>query len=116
MGRRGHDRERQVRLLLEADDWFVVRAAGSLGDADLVALKDGRRPRLIEVKSSSKERGPYADFGPQDRSEFSFAARLAGAEAWLIWWPPHGKPHWIAEFEWPQTFTNKTNTQGAHHG
>lgn len=98
---RGHSRERAVRRLLEADDWWVCRAAGSLGDADLVALKDGSRPRLIEVKSSAK--GPYEHFGPKDRADLLFAAFLAGADAWLCWWPPRGKPTWIHSHEWPQS-------------
>lgn len=77
----------------------MARAAGSLGDADLVALQDGKRPMLIEVKSTAD--GPYKTFGPKERAELSFAARLAGAEAWLVWWPPRGKARWIAEHEWP---------------
>lgn len=96
---RGHQRERAVKLLLEDDDWFVVRAAGSLGDADLVALKDGHRPRLIEVKSSAK--GPYEHFWPADRARLLFAAELAGADAYLVWWPPRGKPTWILSDAWP---------------
>jgi Holliday junction resolvase len=98
---RGHDRERAVRRLLEAEDWFVARAAGSLGDVDLVALKVGYRPRLIEVKSTAG--GPYERFGPKDRADLKFAARMAGAVALLCWWPPRGKPVWIAENEWPET-------------
>ena len=96
---RGHDRERAVRRLLEDDDWFVARAAGSLGDVDLVALRAGSRPRLIEVKSTAA--GPYHGFGPKDRTDLLFAARLAGAEAVLCWWPPRGKPMWIGSDDWP---------------
>ena len=94
----GITRERQVRRDLEADDWWVCRAAGSLGDADLVALKQGVA-RLIEVKATA--RGPYHGFGPKDRADLLFAAKLAGAEAWLCWWPPRGKPHWINSIAWP---------------
>jgi Holliday junction resolvase len=97
--RRGHNRERQVRDLLLSDDWFVTRAAGSLGDADLVALKAGERPRLIEVKSTAA--GPYHGFGPKDRADLLFAAELAGADAWLCWWPPRGRPSWIHSNIWP---------------
>lgn len=97
--RRGHDRERRVRDLLVADDWFVTRAAGSLGDADLVALKAGAPPRIIEVKSTT--RGPFHSFGPQCRREIRAAARQAGAEAWLVWWPPRSKPKWLHESDWP---------------
>lgn len=85
--------------MLEGDDWFVARAAGSLGDADLVALKDGKVPRLIEVKSTAQ--GPYEHFGPKDRADLRFAAEIAGAVAELCWWPPRGKPRWIPATEWP---------------
>ena len=100
MSQRGHQRERAVRDLLRSEDWFVVRAAGSLGDADLLALRAGSRPRLIEVKSSAAS--PYAHFLPADRYRLSQAAKLAGAEAWLAYWPPRGKLRWIPESEWPE--------------
>jgi len=96
---RGHDRERAVRRLLEADDWWVCRAAGSLGDADLVALKPGKRPLMVEVKSTAG--GPYEHFGPKARTDLLFAASIAGADATLCWWPPRGKPTWITPDCWP---------------
>ena len=95
----GHDRERQIRKLLEDDGWFVIRAPGSLGVADLVALKDGERPRLIESKATKG--GPYAGFGPADRHLLSRAAYRAGADAFLYWWPSRGKLRVIGEPEWP---------------
>lgn len=95
---RGHDRERAVKLVRQQEDYWVCRAAGSLGDADLVALKDGQPPQLIEVKSTIN---PYDHFGPKDRADLKFAARLAGAEALLAWWPKRGKLRWIPESEWP---------------
>ncbi len=96
---RGHQRERQVRDWLTERDWIVVRAAGSLGCIDLVALKTGETPRLIEVKSTAG--GPYERFGPADRAELSVNAEWAGATAWLAWWPPRGVLRWIPETEWP---------------
>lgn len=95
---RGHDRERAVRRLLEAEGWWVARAAGSLGDADLVALRHGFA-RLVEVKSTT--RGPYHGFGPAERRALLLAARIAGAEAVLCWWPPRAQPVWIESSEWP---------------
>jgi Holliday junction resolvase len=98
--RRGHNRERQVRDYLQSEDWWVCRAAGSLGDADLVALKDGHKPLLIEVKSTAG--GPYERFGPKDRADLLFAAKLAGAKAVLVWWPPHGGREWLWPASWPR--------------
>ena len=96
----GHARERQVKRLREAEGWLVVRAAGSLGTFDLVAMKDGYRPRLIEVKATAA--GPFAGFLPADRAEISEAARLAGADAELAWYPKRGKLSWITEDAWPE--------------
>lgn len=99
MSSRGHNRERAVKARLEDEDWWVARAAGSLGDTDLVALKDGHVPRLIEVKSTAG--GPYERFGPDDRARLIFAATIAGARAELAWWPPRGKLRFIPSSEWP---------------
>lgn len=96
---RGIQRERQVRKLLEDDGWWVCRAAGSLGDADLVALKSGTTPILVEVKASA--RGPFHSFGPKQREELRAAARQAGAEPVLCYWPPRKRPKWISTLGWP---------------
>lgn len=104
----GHNRERQVRALEESNGWFVVRAAGSLGDADLVLcrpepIEPGRRlaeVRLVEVKGTAG--GPYATFGPAKRQALRVAAELAGATAWLYWWPAHKSLTRVPEAEWPK--------------
>ena len=97
--RRGIQRERDLVNHLRDRDWFALRAPASLGVADVVALKDGHRPRLIEVKSTT--RSPFAGFPPADRADLLFAAGLAGAEPWLVWWPKRSKPIWLAPDEWP---------------
>lgn len=99
--RRGTQREHAVRDVLEADGWLVVRGAGSLGVADLVALHAGRKPRLVQVKSDDDS--PYGHFGPGERGRLLDAAVQAGAEAWLAWWPPGRKRglKWIHESDWP---------------
>lgn len=97
--RRGIQRERQVRDVLLSQDYWVCRAAGSLGDADLVALRDGSPALLVEVKSTAA--GPFHSFGPKDRADLSFAAKIAGARAVLCWWPPRKDPMWIWEESWP---------------
>jgi Holliday junction resolvase len=98
---RGHDRERAVVHWLRDRDWVAFRAPASLGVADVIALKAGERPRLIEVKSTAQ--GPYERFGPADRARLRFAGDLAGAEVFLIWWPPRGTMAWIPPSAWPGT-------------
>lgn len=98
---RGHDRERAVRQLLEMDGWVCIRAAGSLGPVDVVALKQGEIPKFIEVKST--HRGPFHSFGPAERDEMISTAVKAGAIPWLVWWPVRRDPVWLAASAWPAT-------------
>lgn len=98
---RGTSRERQVKHWLEDRDWIVFRAAGSLGEADLVALKAGHRPRLVQVKATSRG-GPFQAFGPRERAALLLAAEISGADAYLVWYPPRGKMNWFHSDEWPQ--------------
>lgn len=109
---RGHDRERAVKRVLEAEGWVVLRAPGSLGTFDLVAMRARSEEvtpshsrlvsevRLIEVKSTAKS--PYERFGPEDRAELLAAAKKAGGVAELAYWPPRGQLRWIRSEEWPQ--------------
>lgn len=99
MSARGINRERRVRDWLTERDWWVCRAAGSLGDADLIALKAGHRPLMVEVKSTAQ--GPYEHFGPKARADLLFAANMAGADCELAWWPPRGQLRFIPSSEWP---------------
>src|SRR3954470_15559717 len=48
-GRRGSNKERAVAANLRVDGWIVYRSAGSHGNADLIALKHGYAPRLLQV-------------------------------------------------------------------
>lgn len=98
--RRGLDRERKLRVLLELDGYWCIRAAGSLGDVDVVALKADHDTLFCEVKSTSA--GPYERFGPLQRAALLDAAERAGAVAWLVWWPPFQRtPSWIPPLAWP---------------
>lgn len=96
----GHNRERKYRDLLREDGWFVMRAPASVGVCDLLALKAGQTPRMIEVKGNAGS--PYKTFGPADRAALIEAARLAGANPELVHWPPNGYPVSIQAAQWPE--------------
>jgi Holliday junction resolvase len=95
----GHNRERQVRKLLEEEGFVVVRAAGSLGPVDLVALRQGEI-RFIECKANKGS--PWMNFRRGDREFMREAAGHAGATAELVHWPPRGKPTFIPSSRWPK--------------
>jgi Holliday junction resolvase len=97
--KRGIQRERDLVNSLREGGWFALRAPASLGVADVVALKDGERPRLIECKSTRA--GKYSGFLPADRKALAEAADRAGADAFLYWHPPRRKPQWIPRSDWP---------------
>jgi Holliday junction resolvase len=96
---RGFQRERAYADLKRADGWWVMRAPASLGAVDLVALKEGETPEMIEVKSTAA--GPYHSFGPDARDRLRFEAARAGACALLVWWPPRRQPVVIPAEDWP---------------
>ena len=82
---RGDYFERRTKAALEADDWLVVRSAGSLGVADLVAMKDGYTPRLVNCKLTHY-------LPPKQKRALVDAAEKAGAIAILAW---SEKPGWV---------------------
>jgi len=49
----GYRFEVRVRKDMESRGWFVIRAAGSHGPADLLCLKAGEPPLLIQCKANS---------------------------------------------------------------
>lgn len=97
----GHNRERQVKALMEAEGWVVIRSPASLGAFDLTMIREGYRPRVCEIKATAA--GPYAGFGPRDRADLIAIAEKAGADAYLGWWPKRGKLKWIPACDWPPT-------------
>ena len=97
-GQAGRARERQIAEKLRSDDWVVVKGT-TYGTCDLVALRAGSRPMLIECKSTAG--GPYERFSPADRASLKAEAERAGADAVLAWWPPRGKLRLIHSPEWP---------------
>lgn len=98
---KGSAAERRVKKAYEDAGWLVTKSGGSLGSADLVALRAGCRPRLLQVKANAG--GPFKNFGPLERALLLRDARSAGADVALVhvesrkppreWWPD----------EWPAT-------------
>jgi Holliday junction resolvase len=50
---KGYRTERKVRLLFEKYKWKVIRAGASLGEADLICIKNGKSI-FLQVKSTKK--------------------------------------------------------------
>ena len=51
--KKGYRVERKVRLFFEKYGWKVIRAGGSLGEADLVCFK-GKKALFLQIKSTKK--------------------------------------------------------------
>lgn len=95
---RGHQRERDRVNWYREQGWFAMRAPASLGPVDVIAGHAGVW-HFEEVKSTAD--GPYKSFGPADRARLSAMAKLAGAQAFLVWWPLRSEPTVIPEADWP---------------
>ena len=113
-------RENAVKDWLLEADWAVTRSPASLGEWDLMAMR--RNPMriqadhwssriLVEVKATAN--GPYHGFLPKDRSDILWWAAVAGADAWLAWWPKRGQLLWIHSSEWPKgSVAPETHSRG----
>jgi len=103
---KGANRERQLARELEAEGYVVTRSAGSRSPHDLVVVGPARRDapsvsqvQFIQVKTDA--RGPFAHFGPVERTMLLETARRAGGVPVLVHWPANGKPRYYYESEWP---------------
>jgi Holliday junction resolvase len=75
---RGDYLERQTKAALIACGWVVTRAAGSLGAADLVALRADKKPLLISCKTDGR-------IPPHERAAIILAATQGGARPLLAY-------------------------------
>lgn len=97
---RGRSRELRYAEYLEETDGGLARRFES-GCFDIVWLRLGERPALIQVKSTVT---PYSHFLPADRLRAKEQAAAAGADAFLLWWPKNvgvSKAVLIPSSEWP---------------
>lgn len=68
---KGYRAERKIRIIFEKNRWKVVRAGASLGEADLVCLKNGRCV-LLQIKSTKKKTFYYYDYMKTSLEGFPF--------------------------------------------
>lgn len=83
---RGATLERRLKKKLEKEGFWVIRAAGSKGVADLVAIKNSQ-PYLIQVKSGR--------CGRIDMIRLQEVAEKCGAFAFIAIWKKTPKKHWV---------------------
>mgnify|MGYP001117449469 CR=1 FL=1 len=98
--RRGAAKENRRARQLEADGWVCAVTRGSHGPFDILAVRAGRRPRLEQVKST---RTPFSSFPPREREQLLELGRRAGADVFLVWFPPRSNdPVVIPPEDWPK--------------
>ncbi len=68
---KGYRIERKIRLILEKNGWKVVRAGASLGEADLVCIKN-KRCILLQIKSTREKVFYYYGYMNKKLEGFSF--------------------------------------------
>ena len=68
---KGYRTERKIRGIFEKYGWKVVRAGASLGEADLICIKNGRCI-LLQIKSTRKKIFYYYDYMEKSLEGFPF--------------------------------------------
>jgi len=68
---KGYRVERKLRLQMEKNGWNTVRAGASLGDADLICIKN-RKCVLLQIKSTSKKNFYYYGYSKKTLQGFPF--------------------------------------------
>ena len=56
--KKGYRIERNIRIEFEKHNWRVIRAGGSLGEADLICIKGGKCI-FLQIKSTRKDKLYY---------------------------------------------------------
>jgi hypothetical protein len=69
--KKGYRTERKIRQIFERHGWKVIRASASLGDADLVCLKNGKCI-LLQIKSTKKKAFYYYGYMKNRLEGFPF--------------------------------------------
>lgn len=69
--KKGYRVEWKIMKIFESNNWYVVRAGGSLGEADIVGLKNGKCI-LFQIKSTKKKILYYYGYDSPKLSGFPF--------------------------------------------
>lgn len=107
---KGTKAENECVADLRAKGWTAFRLLPTTNDrddevvgsgvADVVALKKGMRPRLIEVKATKA--GPFAGFQPARRQRLIEVAEEADVDPLLCWKEPYKGLRYLPVSAWPQ--------------
>lgn len=97
--RLGNAKENRVRDWWAGQGWVAMCGRCSRGPADVICVKDGEQPRLIQVKGDV--RSPWENFRPEERLTLVQEAAKAGGVALLAWHPKGARGS-----EWPKYFTS----------
>ena len=68
---KGYRVERKIKIAFEKFGWKVVRAGASLGEADVVCVKDGKCI-FLQIKSTKKKTFYYYDYMKKTLQGFPF--------------------------------------------
>jgi len=68
---RGYRVERKVRLMFEKHGWKTVRSGASLGESDLICIKDGKCV-LLQIKSTKRKKFYYYEYMNPKLEGFQF--------------------------------------------
>jgi len=68
---KGYRVERKIRAAMEKRGWKVVRAGGSLGEADLICIKN-KKCILLQIKSTNKKKLYYYNYLKKTLEGFPF--------------------------------------------
>lgn len=69
--KKGYRVERKIRKIFEANGWKTIRSGASLGEADIICLKEGKC-LLLQIKSSKKKNFYYYGFMKKKLEGFPF--------------------------------------------
>ena len=69
--RKGYVVERKIRIIMEGNGWKVIRAGASLGEADLICIKN-KKCVLLQIKSTKKKTLHYYGYSKKTLQGFPF--------------------------------------------